>query len=249
MTTGQPRDDDPTLAAAYAEAMSERRLADWLWVGALAAMVVVVGLVELWAPLPSVAGPGSRWLSTISVLAAGLVLVFSRARPLVVEVVLVVVLVAGMASGLVHVLFWGGFLPLVVSVFFVARHGRGREPVYGAAIVAGAWLVVDLTVEALQSPGEVVFHWLVTAVAWCFGWGLRRSERRAAESLQRAVAAEVSAAEQTVAAIAQERTRIARELHDIVTHAVSVMVVQAGAADLSSTRIPSTREGRSGQSA
>jgi signal transduction histidine kinase len=212
--------------------MSGRRLAEWLRDGALAATVVVLGLVELWAPLPSVTGPGARWPSTVVVLLAGLLLLFSRARPLVVQVLLVLVMVPAMASGLVHVLFWGGFLPLMISVFFVARHGRGREPVYGAATAAATWLIVDLTVEALQSPGEIVFHWLVTTVVWCFGWGLRRSERRAAASLERAVAAEVTAAEQAKTAIAQERARIARELHDIVTHSVSVMVVQAGAAEL-----------------
>jgi signal transduction histidine kinase len=113
----------------------------------------------------------------------------------------------------------------------MARHGRGRVPFYGAAAGAAMLLGVDLFVEELQSPGEIFFHWLVFAVVWGFGYGLQRAEQRARESTRRAVDAEVAAAEQAMAAVVEERTRIARELHDIVAHSVSMMVVQAGAAE------------------
>src|SRR5680860_1189889 len=56
-------------------------------------------------------------------------------------------------------------------------------------------------------------------------------ERRAQEAMPRAIDVEVAAAENTMAAIIDERTRIARELHDVVAHSVSMMVVQAGAAE------------------
>nr|WP_276498531.1 histidine kinase [Agromyces luteolus] len=59
---------------------------------------------------------------------------------------------------------------------------------------------------------------------------MRVSERRAADAAVRAIAAETDAREAALRAVAEERARIARELHDILGHSVSVMVVQAGAA-------------------
>ena len=204
-----------------------RRLADVL----LATAVAAVGVAEIWVPFPSVAGDGSRWGSTVVVVATCAALVVRRRWPVGVLSVVALLFVAGLATGQLYVLFWGGFLPFAVAVFSAARYGLGREPYVGAALAAAVLLYLDLFVDELQEPGEIIFHWLVTTVVWSFGWGLQRFERRARESSRQAIAAQVNAAERAMAAVIEERTRIARELHDIVAHSVSVMVVQAGAAE------------------
>ena len=198
---------------------------------ALATGTAVLGVAEIWVPLPSVAGEGSPELSTVVVLVLAVLLAFRRQAPLWVAIGLLATWPVFFTITPVLVLFWGQFLPMTIAVFSVARFGRGREPWYGAAAGAAALLFFDLRVDSLQDPSEIVFHWLVFTVAWSFGWGLRASERSAHASTQRAIAAEVTAAQEAMAAVTAERTRIARELHDIIAHSVSVMVVQAGAAE------------------
>jgi signal transduction histidine kinase len=197
----------------------------------LASAVAAVGVAELWVPFTSVEGTGSRPLATITVIAVCTALVFRRAAPLPATAAVLIAWPLASAFQPVPVVFWGAFVPMVVAVFSVARHGRGREPVYGALAGAATLLFMDLRVEELQEPGEIVFHWMVFTLAWTIGRGLQVAERRAADSLRRAVDAEVAAAEQAMAAVLEERTRIARELHDVVAHSVSMMVVQAGAAE------------------
>src|SRR4051794_2712338 len=125
-------------------------------------------------------------------------------------------------------LFYGQMVPLEAAVFMAARFGRGRTPLYAAAVAAVCLLGLDLFVSLMQDPGEITFHWTVTVLVWSAGFGLRTLDHRAKASLRRAVDAEVGAAEQAMRAVLDERSLIARELHDIVAHAVSSMVVQAG---------------------
>jgi signal transduction histidine kinase len=196
-----------------------------------AVLLAGIGVAELWVPFASVEGEGSRWPTTAVVLAGCLALAFRRVAPLATAGFVLALWPAAYTIVPLLVVFWGGFLPMVVAVFSVARHGRGRHGVYGALAAVATLLFLDLRVEVLQTPGEFFFHWLVLSSAWSLGRGLLLAERRAAESLRRAINAEVSAAERTMAALLEERSRIARELHDVVAHSVSVMVVQAGAAE------------------
>jgi signal transduction histidine kinase len=80
-----------------------------------------------------------------------------------------------------------------------------------------------------HTTGELVFIPLDFVVAWVAGFALReRSEQAEAAEVRAAVAERERDAAARIA-VAEERARIARELHDIVAHAMSVMVLQVGA--------------------
>ena len=198
---------------------------------ALALGVTTVGVAEIWVPFGSRAGDGDPVASTVVALVLGAALTQRRAHPLATAVVALGVWPVAFLLVPVYVLFFGQLVPMAIAVFSAARHGPGRVPFVGAGLAAATLLFFDLVVAELQAPGEIVFHWGVFAIVWGFGFGLRRHEQRAEESTRRAVEAEVTAAERAMAAVLAERTRIARELHDIVAHSVSTMVVQAGAAE------------------
>jgi signal transduction histidine kinase len=101
---------------------------------------------------------------------------------------------------------------------------------------AGIGLVVAVSSLAFivyeipgHTTGELVFIPIDFMVAWVAGFALReRSEQAEAAEVRAAVAERERDAAARIA-VAEERARIARELHDIVAHAVSVMVLQIGA--------------------
>jgi signal transduction histidine kinase len=83
---------------------------------------------------------------------------------------------------------------------------------------------------------------LVWAVAWFAGERTRLRRERLAELEQRAVRAERETARERRLAVAEERARIARDLHDSAAHAINVIAVQAGAARLLRERDPARSE-------
>ncbi|NYE20487.1 sensor histidine kinase [Microbacterium immunditiarum] len=207
-----------------------------LWVGVqdafLAVVVIVLGLAELWIPFESVYGDGSPIVSSIGVVLSGAAIALRRLRTEACIIVFVVWLAIGVVTlGHMHALFFGQIVPFMVALYSLARHGRGRVPWIGAGVAAATLLFGDIFLDTLQGLDEIVFHWSMCTVAFAVGWGLRLSEQRAVAAALRLSDVEHHAREETIAAVAAERTRIARELHDILAHSVSVMVVQAGAAE------------------
>lgn len=198
---------------------------------ALATVVGSVGLGEIWVPFTSRQGHGSPGLTSVAVVLAAVGLLWSRRRPVVALVVFAVANVVVRLIGPTYVLFYGQFVPFLIAVFMTTRFGSRRAVQAGAGLAALLLLGIDLFIPLMQETGEIMFHWTLTFLIFWAGLGLRSWEARAGESHRRAVAAEVASAEKALQAAVAERTRIARELHDIVAHAVSSMVVQAGAAE------------------
>jgi signal transduction histidine kinase len=147
-------------------------------------------------------------------------------------------------------LYWRRRAPLVVLgvtlLAWAVLLGSGYADLGGVAIIAlysagryaaddrwGHWghvgvaaAIVVVVVDVLTAPapwGEAVLAGVVMFVAWYVGRRLRLRTERAAQ-LAREQAAEAHRI------VIEERARIARELHDVVAHRVSLMTVQAGAA-------------------
>jgi signal transduction histidine kinase len=102
---------------------------------------------------------------------------------------------------------------------------RGREGLL--IIVASAAVIVYNSPD--RAGGDVILIPAVFALGWLGGFAFRERDVRAAEAEERAVRAERERETAARLAAAEERARIARELHDIVGHTLSVMVLQVGA--------------------
>ena len=98
----------------------------------------------------------------------------------------------------------------------------------GLLIVLGGAAIIIYN-DPNHSPGDFVFTPILFAIGWLAGYALRERAAQAEAAEERATYAEREREAAARIAVAEERARIARELHDIVAHAVSVMVLQVGA--------------------
>lgn len=120
------------------------------------------------------------------------------------------------------------FLAGMIASHLLGNLSDGRQARFGLAIVlCGAVIVVDN--QPGHTGGEFIFIPVLFAVAWGAGLALRERAGHAEAAERRATRAEDGREAAARAAAAEERARIARELHDTIAHAVSVMVLQAGA--------------------
>jgi signal transduction histidine kinase len=127
------------------------------------------------------------------------------------------------------------FVAVVVAVFSVGAHAAPRRAVAGCALVILTYWVGAVQDNARHPGqhglGDFIYVTFLLGGAWLLGRALRGRGERAAQLEQRAARLEADQQAQAQAAVAAERARIARELHDVIAHSVSVMVIQAGAAE------------------
>jgi signal transduction histidine kinase len=125
-----------------------------------------------------------------------------------------------------------GSQPLVPICIAIAAYTTGHE-LHGRAALAGLGLIVvplwiGLALVGAEF-GEFVSVAVIFGAVWMFGRGLRDRGRRVTALAAHAEQLEREGSEREAAAAEAERARIARELHDIVAHSISVIAVQTQA--------------------
>ena len=188
---------------------------------ALSAGIVVLGLAEV------LGGSGYQlrgaWVASVLVMAAA---VFFRRRAPLPVLVVVLALIAAL-SGTdppQDATYW--FLASIFATHAVGAYARLPVALAGLALVLAFFAVGALLDD--QPVGDVVFVWVLFTGIWALGRLLENRTNEAARLERHAALLEAERELRAREAIAEERARIARELHDIVAHGVSTMVLQVG---------------------
>jgi signal transduction histidine kinase len=129
-----------------------------------------------------------------------------------------------------------------IALYFVAADPRTRSRIRETAAVVLGMFAVHLGATALSDGGfptsPILFGVVVWGGAWVIGDQIAQRRQRLADLAERADRAERDTHREARLAAAEERTRIARDLHDSAAHAINVILVQAGAARLLQERDP-----------
>jgi signal transduction histidine kinase len=207
--------------------------------GLLAALIAVIGLAQLFSESPLIARLGWDFrdpdaLAVLLTLAQAVPLVWRRRVP---HLVLAVAFVAAFVNLVLGYQPTWAQAAMLVALYTVAAHRPRRQSVVSALLLTVGLVVYGVIAERMYPSGgtdlsaqDWVFSFLQFATAWFLG---DLQHRRLAYTAKLEVLNAQLAGEQELRArwaVAEERGRIARELHDVVAHSVSVMVVQAGAA-------------------
>jgi signal transduction histidine kinase len=192
---------------------------------ALVAVMLLFGQAEAWAGVFSSELTGPRWALAAAYAISAVALFFRRRHPLAVALVIAAALAAefaafGSSEGI------GVFL---MPLFAAYELGVGDSPRRGliglAALLAmgAVWDAFDPSDAGrlTEHVGQVI--WLIPwVIAFLFGLYWRRRRLNLDQAAR-------EHAERAKRAVAEERTRIARELHDAIGHSVAVMTVQTSA--------------------
>ena len=164
-------------------------------------------------------------IAMILFLIGTIALFWRRKKPLQVHATVLVASALAMAPSYMY-----GPLPaMMVSLYSLGRYTENTR--LGQAGLGAALLLVAVEEFYLSQPaGDSIFSLLIVFVVWYVGRRVRIRGEYVRLLQERASHLEQEQVAEADKAVAKERTRIARELHDIVAHQVSLMTVQAGAA-------------------
>ena len=120
-------------------------------------------------------------------------------------------------------------IAIMIATYAVGLYSRHNIVALGLLFGVSALLVFHYDDPAPHIPARL-FPFLILTIAWLFAWAVRQQQTVTEVYRERSSLLESEQEQATRAARAEERRRIAREMHDVIAHSVSVMVVQAGAA-------------------
>ncbi|MET8578167.1 sensor histidine kinase [Streptomyces sp. NPDC005012] len=201
------------------------------WVDGFWAVLLVLVSVTMAAAGPAGA-PWDRSATVPLTLAMGVAMALRRRMP---ERMLMLATAAGVVQLLVGVPVFPADFALLLVIYSVAVSGsvRASRAALAVALLAAPMVQLRWPEERSTLLGNLVimvFQTVPLAFAWLLGDARRTRSAYFAQLEERAARLERERESQAKIAVAAERARIARELHDVVAHNVSVMVVQADGA-------------------
>jgi signal transduction histidine kinase len=190
----------------------------------LAAFFLAAGQAEAWTGAQATHRQGPHWAEALGYGLAALALLIRRVHPLrclllVCGVLALEFAIFGAPEGM------GLSLIPTVAIYTVANREDRKRALYGlgaAAALGVAWLALDPVIVRPIQYVQASAYLSIWLIAWLLGAYLR-TRRLYKAGLVR------ERQERELTAVAEERNRIARELHDVVGHSVSLMTVQASA--------------------
>ena len=208
---------------------ARRRLATagpWVFDGLLAVAAAGFGVVALAPVLPLSPGQPRAVAAYALILAHSLPIALRRRFP-------VQVLGCGLATGLafaslrLNLVALG--LGILIYVYSVAALRPRRVSLAGLAATQAMLVLVFLVrPRALGDRTTLLVDVVMVAAAWWLGDATRRRQEAVAAARERAAELERAREELARRAVVEERLRIARELHDVVAHSMSIIAVQSG---------------------
>jgi signal transduction histidine kinase len=196
----------------------------WAFDAAIAAVVLVLGQLEAWYGVNATHRQGPHWAEALAFGIGALLLLVRRTRPTeclaaMVGVYVLEFALVGSPEG------YGVAAPPMIAAYSVARWERRRPPWWGLVLVVVlglCWVGFD----PMDDTATKKLAGLVWLSPWVISWLVGALVRSRA---QNAEARHLAREQRAQHAVAEERNRIARELHDVIGHSVSVMTVQASA--------------------
>jgi signal transduction histidine kinase len=214
-----------------------RQIARTYWFEGAVALLAIVGLLDL--AVRRDAPDTSLWFA-VSAVAVLVLAIFTRRRFPFAGPTAYWLLAAGISFIDWQLIpFMQSLFPIGMAVAFLLGNLRNAlQAAIGLAVVLGSAAIIVYKIPG-HPTSELVFVPVEFGISWLAGYALRERAEQAEAAEERAIHAERERESAARVAVAEERARIARELHDIVAHAVSVMVLQIGAIR---HKLPQTQE-------
>jgi signal transduction histidine kinase len=201
------------------------------WFELLIAVMAIAGMLELVVGRDSPGAPSIPVWASVPLVGVLVLPLFARRRFPFAAAAIYWVLAPALTfvDGLL-IPFIGSLGVVGLATAFLLGNLRSRVKAgVGLVLIVVGILVVIGNIPGDQTASQFTFITLRFVVAWIAGYALRERAEQAEAAEMRAAHAERERESAARVAVAEERARIARELHDIVAHAVSVMVLQVGA--------------------